>query len=92
MEHEALTCSQCGAPASVLPCNVGDIVWVLRNYHGTIRPMPGVVESIIFSKYCHPCIIVYRVGRGVWGEKVFATREDAERGLIARNGTKKERE
>ena len=65
----------------VLPCRVGDVVWVTRNYSGTKRPVSGIVESINFTKWGNPSIVVYGIGRGTWGERIFSTRFEAESAL-----------
>ena len=67
--------------AVVLPCKVGDTVWVLRNYSGVIMPMSGIVEEMNFTRWSNPNIVVHGIGRGRWGEKIFATASEARRAL-----------
>jgi len=64
-----------------LPCKPGDTVWVLRNFHGKKIPIAGTVTELRFTEFWHPLIIVEGVGRGRWGEKIFATKEDGERAI-----------
>lgn len=62
-----------------LPCKVGDEVWTIRSYHHTRYPVKGKVSEIYFSdESMIPCIVVKGTNRGKWGERVFATQEDAE--------------
>lgn len=64
-----------------LPCKVGDEVWAIKTYNnGKRMPMQGTVHEIYFiDKRMTPCIVVKSITRGKWGEKVFATFEEAER-------------
>lgn len=59
------------------PCKPGDTVWVLRNFHDKKVPICGTVTELLFTEYWHPLIVVYGVGRGLWGKTVFATKEEA---------------
>lgn len=66
-----------------LPCKVGDEVWAIKTYRHIKVPVTGEVSEIYFiDESMKPCIVVKGVTRGMWGEKVFATKEDAERSLI----------
>lgn len=67
-----------------LPCKVGDEVWVIRNYHSTPRAQKGRVDEMFFCDDMSLCIVVRYVGRGLWGKKVFATKEDAEKAIELR--------
>ena len=60
-----------------LPCKPGDQVWFLRRFHDTRVPICGTVTELLFTDYWHPLIVVYGVGRGLWGKTVFATKEEA---------------
>ena len=65
-----------------LPCKVGDEVWAIRSYNHIKFPAKGEVGEIYFAdKSMTPCIVVKGINRGKWGEKVFATFEDAEKYL-----------
>lgn len=56
------------------PCKVGDEVWCLRNN----KPVKGVVTEIYFRDNMDMCIVVRRLCRGRWGERVFATEQEAQ--------------
>ena len=60
------------------PCKVGDTVWVLRRYHDMKVPVAGIVTELRFTEFWNPLIIVGGVGRGRWGQNIFATKEEAE--------------
>lgn len=64
-----------------LPCKIGDTVWCIRNFHGHKHPQMGIVSEMGFTKEMKLNITVKYVGRGQWGEKIFATREAAEEAL-----------
>ncbi|MEA4869917.1 MAG: hypothetical protein VB062_04685 [Christensenella sp.] len=70
----------------VLPCKVGDTVWCLRNYCGTIHPRCGIVSDIIFHDRCGVSVVVFNIGRGKWGEKVFASYKEAAAALTSSAG------
>lgn len=74
--------------AVVLPCKLGDVVWAIRSYKGIKRPQKNVVSEMFFRKNMELIIVVSHVARGLWGETVFATKEDAEKAL----GERKENE
>lgn len=63
-----------------IPCKIGDTVWAIVNYKGTIMPQRGIVSEIFFVDrydYMELCVVVKHVARGCWGEKVFASEEEA---------------
>lgn len=64
-----------------VPCNIGDTVWAIRNYHGTKKVVSGKVSEMYFAEDMSICIVVKNVTRGRWGEKVFGTEEEALRSL-----------
>lgn len=61
-----------------LPCKIGDTVWCIRNFHGHKHAQEGIVSEMNFTKEMKLQIVVKYVGCGFWGEKIFATREEAE--------------
>lgn len=61
-----------------LPCNIGDTVWCIRNFHGHKHPQEGIVSEMNFTRDMKLQIVVKYVGCGHWGEKIFPTREEAE--------------
>jgi hypothetical protein len=69
--------------AYVLPCEIGDIVWCIRNYKGAKVALTGIVSEMSFIGDMRLSIAVRGVGRGEWGKKVFATREECERAINA---------
>lgn len=68
----------------VLPCKVGDAVWVVRKFGGNKRIDCGNVSEIVITD--KPQIKVKRVGKGTiangeFGKTVFRTAEEAEQAL-----------
>lgn len=64
-----------------LPCKIGDTVWCIRNFHGHKHAQGGTVSEMYFARDMKLHIGVKYVGRGFWGENIFATREEAEAAL-----------
>lgn len=73
--------------AVVLPCRIGDTVWAIRCYRGVLVPQQGRVSEMLFTDDMKLSIVVKHICRGEWGEKVFATREDAEWAIANRRNT-----
>lgn len=71
--------------AVALPCKIGDIVWAIRCYRGVLVPQQGKVSEMLFTDDMKLSIVVKHICRGEWGDKVFATREDAERAIAERS-------
>lgn len=67
-----------------VPCRVGDLVWVLRSYHGVKHPQQGRVSELILTPNLRLMISVKHIARGEWGKEVFATCEEAEKALVER--------
>ena len=65
----------------MLPCKIGDTVWVIRNYRGVNHPQLGEVSEMFFDTDMALQIVVKHIGRGKFGEKVFCTKEEAEQAL-----------
>ena len=61
-----------------LPCKIGDFVWAIRSYKGVKHPQRGVVGEMFFTNNMQLMIVVKHVARGLWGEKIFATYEEAQ--------------
>lgn len=78
--RKALRCVEEAAAVDAveLPCKIGDTVWCIRNFHGHKNAQEGIVSEMLFTKEMKLQIVVKYVGRGIWGEKIFATREEAE--------------
>lgn len=70
----------------VLPCKTGEQAWCLRNYSGTVHARCGIVSEVKYSDYCGINVVVFNVGRGKWGEKVFSTYAEAARALTEPKG------
>lgn len=64
-----------------LPCKIGDKAWCIRNYKGTKQAKQSIVTEMFYRKDMKLVIVVYHVGRGILGEKVFLTQEEAEQAL-----------
>lgn len=61
-----------------LPCKVGDEVWCVRDTRVYNKPVKGVVTEIYFRDNMDMCIVVRRLCRGRWGDRVFATEQEAQ--------------
>lgn len=61
-----------------LPCKVGDEVWCVRDTRVCNKPVKGTVTEIYFRDNMDMCIVVRRLCRGRWGERVFATEQEAQ--------------
>ena len=66
-----------------IPCKIGDTVYVIRNFSGELKVKSGVVSQMYFCEDMSLCIAVYHLCRGRWGDKIFGTREEAEKRLKA---------
>ena len=64
-----------------LPCKIGDTVWALRHFHSCLIPQKSTVSEMYFTRDMKLHITVKYIGRGIWGEKIFPTCEDAEAAL-----------
>lgn len=64
--------------ALVIPCRVGDLVWVIRSYHGVKHPQQGRVSDLYITRDLRLVITVKHIARGEWGKEVFATCEEAQ--------------
>ena len=64
---------------TILPCKIGQSVWIIRDFAGgNKRPVKGIVSDMYFTKDMSLIIVVKYVRRGIFGETVFLTREEAE--------------
>lgn len=61
-----------------LPCKVGDEVWCVRDTRVYNKPVKGTVTEIYFRDNMDMCIVVRRLCRGRWGERIFATEQEAQ--------------
>lgn len=62
----------------VVPCKIGDTVWVVANYRGSKTIKQGVVSQMFFLANMRLCICAQGIRRGEWGKVIFPTREAAE--------------
>lgn len=67
-----------------IPCKVGDEVWCLRDTRVYNKPVKGTVTEIYFRDNMDMCIVVRRLCRGRWGERVFATEQEAQAAIDRR--------
>lgn len=70
--------------AVALPCKVGDEVWCVRDTRAYNKPVKGIVTEIYFRDNMDMCIVVRRLCRGRWGERVFATEQEAQAAIDRR--------
>lgn len=67
---------------TILPCKIGDEVWGISSYnHCSKHVKKGIVHEMFYGDDMRLCIAVKGVCRGVWGEKVFGTEEEALKAL-----------
>ena len=80
------------APAvNPLPCKIGDTVWAVRYHFGKHSIRRYVVSEMAYLEDMRLCIAVKMPkynARGVWGETIFATREEAEASIGGNNERK----
>ena len=70
--------------AVALPCKVGDEVWCVRDTRVYNKPVKGTVTEIYFRDNMDMCIVVRRLCRGRWGERIFATEKEAQAAIDRR--------
>ena len=75
--------------AIALPCKVGDEVWCIRDTKVYQKPVKGTVTEIYFRDNMDMCIVVRRLCRGRWGERVFATEQEAQAAIDRRMNSEK---
>ena len=66
---------------TVLPCKIGDTVWAVRSHFGKQSIRQYVVTEMAYLEDMRLCVALKMPkynARGVWGETVFATMEEAE--------------
>lgn len=67
-----------------LPCKIGDVVWAIRNVVGHPRAFQGRVSEMYFMEDMRLCIVVFRICRGTWGDRIFASEEEALKAIAER--------
>lgn len=61
-----------------LPCKIGDEVYCIRTYNGhKSHAQKGKVVEMYFADDMRLVIHIKHIGRGFWGDRVFATEEEA---------------
>lgn len=65
----------------ILPCKVGDTMWGIRNWRGVNRPESGVVSEMFFREDMELVIVLRHLCRGIYGQKIFSSYEEAEQAL-----------
>lgn len=65
-----------------LPCKIGDTMWGIRRYQGVHIAQKGTVSQIYLTDDMLPVIVLKGVCRGLYGVKIFATKEDAENKIL----------
>ena len=72
---------------TVLPCKIGDEVWCIRSYNGNkAHPQKGQVVGMYYADDMRLVIHVKNIGRGFWGDRVFATEEEALENIMKEGG------
>lgn len=64
-----------------LPCKIGDMVYGIRRWYGTNIAKAGPVSEMFYTQNGKLMIVIKNVCRGHWGDKIFATLEEAEAAL-----------
>lgn len=68
-----------------LPCKIGDTVYAISNYAGVKKIRSGKVSQMFYvGEEMQLCIVVSKVGRGTWGNGIFATEEEAQAAINER--------
>ena len=71
------------------PIKVGQMAWVIRWFRGQEpRACKGIVREIFLTADNRVMVVVSHVARGVYGETVFLTEEDASKKLSERKELK----
>lgn len=60
-----------------VPCKIGDTAWCIRRYKKGKQRIQGIVDGLWISKDMKLIVNVRHVGFGVWGERIFPTKEEA---------------
>lgn len=72
---------------TVLPCKIGDEVWCIRSYNrNKAHPQKGQVVGMYYADDMRLVIHVKNIGRGFWGDRVFATEEEALENIMKEGG------
>jgi len=69
-----------------LPVKIGDEVWCIRNVKGKNVSQNGIVHEMFFNEAMELIIVARYVARGIFGEKVFLTKEEADAAIRRKYG------
>lgn len=70
-----------------LPCKIGDEVFCIRTHNGKKqRPQKGKVVEMYFADDMRLVIHVKHIGRGFWGDRIFATEKEALENILKEGG------
>ena len=69
-----------------LPCKRGDTMWAIRNHRGVLYAQQGIVNEMFFNPEMKLVIVVKNIARGELGQKVFFTKEEAEKKIAEMGG------
>ena len=64
--------------AYMLPCIIGQKAWIIRKYNGVAKAVASTVSEMYFIDDMRLVICVRNYGRGEWGKRVFATKDECE--------------
>lgn len=62
----------------LLPCEIGDTMYGVRNYKGKKHIQSGIVSEMYYTKDMRLQIVLKYVCRGEFGRVIFLNKEDAE--------------
>ena len=69
-----------------IPCKIGDKVLAIRSYSGHKRAVEGIVSEMYFlGEDMELVVVVKNVARGIFGERIFHTKEEAEEAIKMTN-------
>jgi len=60
-----------------VPVKIGDTAWLVKRYKGGAGRTAGIVDKIEIDRYNRLLVNVKYNGYGVWGKRVFKTKEEA---------------
>jgi hypothetical protein len=73
------------AKAAAVPCNIGDMVFVLKPYADQYLLKSGRVSQMYYDdERMNLVICVKHIMRGLWGRDVFATEAEAREAAATR--------
>lgn len=67
-----------------IPCQIGDVVWVVRKYRGAVGSHGAVVKEIRIFKNNRILIVAGNNAARQWGKDVLGTVQDADGEILKR--------